>query len=90
MSHPDVALHPLRRSSLSDVVRGAIVRVVLSILVPVAWISLTLVYVAFFAPTFSFFQDFVIVVVSLLGLVGTVTAMWVSFGLRVYHGWVDE
>jgi hypothetical protein len=89
MSHPEVTLHRLPQNNLSDVVRAALVRVVLSVLVPVVWISLTLVYVAFFAPTFGFFQDFVIVVVSLLALLGTVTAMWASFGLRLYRHWVD-
>ncbi len=90
MSHSDYDLNPMRRTGLSRVVRGAIVRVVLSVLIPVVWISLTLVYVAFFAPTFSWFQDFVIVLVSLLALLGTVTAMWISFGLRVYHRWADD
>jgi hypothetical protein len=76
-------------SPFSSVVRGALLRIVLSVIVPVVWISLTLVYVAFFAPTFSWFQDFVIAVVSLLVLFGTLAAMWVSFGLRVARHWAD-
>jgi hypothetical protein len=74
---------------LSNVVHGALVRLVLSVVVPVAWVSLTLVYVAFFAPTFSVFQDIVLVVISILALVCALTVMWVSFGLRMYHDWVD-
>jgi hypothetical protein len=89
MAPPEVALHAHHRTDPFDLVRGALVRVVLSVLVPVVWVSLTLVYVAFFAGGFSFFQDFVIVVVSLLALLGTVTAMWAAFGLHLYHRWVD-
>jgi hypothetical protein len=89
MSHVEFDSHPMHRSGFSDVVRGALVRVVLSILVPVVWISLTLVYVAFFAPTFTFFQDFVLVLVSILGLLAALTVMWVSYGVGVYHRWMD-
>ena len=89
MSQSQVGLPSAHESPLSNVVRGALVRVVLSVLVPVAWISLTLVYVAFFAPRFSVFQDIVLVIISVLALVGALTVMWVSFGMRMYHDWVD-
>jgi ABC-type Na+ efflux pump permease subunit len=88
MTHPPASFGSAR-SPLSNVVHGALVRLVLSVVVPVAWVSLTLVYVAFFAPTFSVFQDIVLVVISILALVGALTVMWVSFGLRMYHDWVD-
>ncbi|MCI4372747.1 MAG: hypothetical protein L3K02_03785 [Thermoplasmata archaeon] len=89
MSHREVDGHLSFPNHASHVVRGALVRVVLSVLIPVVWISLTLVYVGFFAAPLSLFQDFVIVLVSLLALVGAITAMWVSFGLGVYHRWAD-
>ncbi|MCI4342660.1 MAG: hypothetical protein L3J92_00885 [Thermoplasmata archaeon] len=89
MSHSQNGLKSAHGSPLTDVVRGALVRVVLSVLVPVAWISLTLVYVAFFAPRFTVFQDVVLVIISVLALVGALTVMWVSFGMRMYHDWVD-
>jgi hypothetical protein len=76
-------------AGFAHVVRGALVRLVLSVLVSVAWISLTLVYVAFFAPTFSLGQDIVLVIVSVLALVGTLTVVWVAFGVGLYHAWVD-
>jgi hypothetical protein len=89
MSHPRAGVESWHRSPFAHLVRGALVRVVLSVLIPVAWISLTLVYVAFFAPTFSVFQDIVLGIVSVLALVGALTVMWVSFGLRMFHDWVD-
>jgi hypothetical protein len=90
MSHPAANWKATPPTHFSYLVRSAIRRVILTILVPAAWISLTLVYVAFFAPTFSFFQDFVIVVVSLLVLVATIAGMWVSYGMRLYRHWMDE
>jgi len=89
MSHSRVDLESAHHSPLGHVVRGALVRVVLSVLVPVAWISLTLVYVAFFAARFTVFQDIVLVIISVLALIGALTVMWVSFGLRMYHEWVE-
>jgi hypothetical protein len=74
---------------ISETVRGAVLRGLLSVLIPVVWISVTLVYVAFWAAGFSLFQDAVILIVSLLALLGVITAMWVSFGVRLYRRWTD-
>jgi hypothetical protein len=89
MTHPSVQVESPERSMVSAVVRGAIVRAVLSVLIPVVWISLTLVYLAFFAPSFTLVQDVVLVVVSLFALIGALTVMWVSFGVRTVHRWID-
>jgi hypothetical protein len=63
--------------------------VVASIAAAVAWISFTLLYVAFWAHGFSLFQSIVVIVVSLVILVGIGAAVWVSFGLRWARGAFD-
>jgi hypothetical protein len=73
----------------SRTVRGAILRVILTILIPLAWISVTLLFVAFWAGGFSVFQDLVVFVVSMLALFGVVAGMWIAFGLRTARRWVD-
>ncbi len=73
----------------SRTVRGAIVRIVLTILIPLAWLSVTLLYLAFWAQGFSVFQDVVIFVVSMLALFGAVAGMWISFGLRTARRWIE-
>jgi hypothetical protein len=59
--------------------------VVASIVAGVAWVSFTLLYVAFWAHGFSLFQSLVVIFVSLLILFGSLAAVWVSFGLRWAH-----
>jgi hypothetical protein len=89
MWHSRDRLDSAHTAGFAHVVRGALVRLVLSVLIPVAWISLTLVYVGFFAPTWTLGQDIVLVIVSILALLGALTVMWVSFGVGLYHAWVE-
>jgi hypothetical protein len=56
-------------------------RVLLSLGAVVAWVSLTLLYVAFWAHGFTLFQSVVVIVVSLLVLFAVVAGAWISFGL---------
>lgn len=56
--------------------------VAISIASAVAWLSFTLLYVAFWAHGFSLFQSIAVVIVSLIVLVGVLTVAWVSFGLH--------
>jgi hypothetical protein len=74
---------------LSRTVRGALRRLVLTVLSGFVWLGATLVFLAFFSTGFSYVQDFVVVFVSLLALVGAVIALWVSFArtqARVWDG----
>jgi len=61
-------------------------RVLVSIAASVGWLSLTLLYLAFWAQRFNLFQDIVVVVVSLIVLAGTLLGLWVSFGMRFVTG----
>lgn len=88
MSESSAAQEIRPNSPLSGPVRRAAWRVALSILIPVAWISGTLLFVAFWAAHFTLFQGVIVVMVSLLLLLGTIAAMWVIFGVRLYHRWV--
>jgi hypothetical protein len=69
--------------------RGTVSRlrwaVVASIVLGVAWMSFSLLYVAFWAHGFSLFQSIVVVLVSLIVLIGALSAVWISFGLRWAH-----
>jgi len=60
--------------------------VLVSIAASVGWLSLTLLYLAFWAQRFNLFQDIVVVVVSLIVLAGTLLGLWVSFGMRFVTG----
>ena len=63
-------------------------RLLLSIGACAAWVSLTLLYVAFWAHGFSLFQSIVVVLVSLVILFGVLVGAWVSYGLRSARRWI--
>ncbi len=73
--------HAFARGTLSRLRRA----VVASLVAAVAWISFTLLYVAFWAHGFSLFQSLVLIFVSLIVLFGTLAGVWISFGLRWAH-----
>ena len=58
-------------------------RVVVSIAAGVGWLSLTLLFLAFWAGGFTLVQDIVVVVVSLLVLGAVLLGSWISFGMRL-------
>jgi len=69
--------------------RGLKRRIIASILVPVAWLSGTLLYLAFWAHGFSLFQSVVLVVVSILVLFAVMAGIWISFGFRQARTWME-
>ncbi|HKN07325.1 MAG TPA: hypothetical protein VJ021_06995 [Thermoplasmata archaeon] len=60
-----------------------------SIAASVGWLSLTLLYLAFWTHGFSLVQSIVIVVVSLLVLAAVLLGSWISFGLGFVGRWTD-
>jgi hypothetical protein len=81
---PSMSAHP----RMSDFPSRA--RIVASILLPVAWLCFTLLYVGFWAQGFSLFQSVIVILVSIILLAGTMAALWVSWGMR-HHSWAwDE
>jgi len=58
------------------------VRIVASILGPVAWLSFTLLYVGFWAQGFTLFQSVIVILVSVIILAGLMGALWASWGMR--------
>lgn len=70
-------------------VRGAFRRIAASVVLAAAWLSATLVYLAFFAHGWNFWQETVVAIVSLLTLFAALVLLWVSFGFRLARRWVD-
>jgi hypothetical protein len=77
------------RSREFDFFRSIRLRVLTSIAASVGWISLTLLYLAFWAQGFSWIQSIVIVVVSILVLAAVLLGSWISFGLGFVGRWTD-
>lgn len=77
--------HSRRLGLIGTVRRG----ILLSIAASVSWISLVLLYVAFWAHGFTLFQSIVVVVVSLLVLGASLVGAWLSFGMRFADEWLS-
>jgi hypothetical protein len=76
-------------SPFHDTVRALWRRVVVSIVVPVAWLCFTLLYVGFWAHGFSLFQSVIVILVSILVLFAVMASVWVSFGMSQSRRWAD-
>jgi hypothetical protein len=62
-------------------------RILVSLAVIAAWVSFTLLYVAFWAGHFSLFQSIIVVIVSLVLLTATLLGAWISMGLKFLDRW---
>lgn len=56
-------------------------RIMASILVPIAWLSFTPLYVGFWAPGFTLFQSIIVIIVSALVLAGVLGAAWTTWDM---------
>ena len=80
---------PSVRSRRFDLIGSIRRRVLMSIAATAGWLSLVLLYLAFWASGFSLLQDSVLVVVSLIVLSAVLLGTWISFGVRFMSGWDD-
>jgi hypothetical protein len=65
-------------------------RILFSIVLPIGWLSFTLLYVAFWATGFTVFQSVVIILVSALILGGTMGAVWMWWGPSYAKQWAPH
>ena len=76
-------------------VRGLRVRIGATIALLFGGLSWVLLYLAFYASRFDWFQNFAVVLVSLVAIPVAVVAMWISWGISLGHRfhrhlWNDE
>ncbi len=68
-----------------EMFRGLRRRLVASVAAFTGWVSVTLLFLAFWAGRFTLLQDIVVLVVSLVMLLGVLAATWVSFGMGYFE-----
>jgi protein-S-isoprenylcysteine O-methyltransferase Ste14 len=66
--------------------QGIASRVAISILVLFGGLIVAIIYVAFFAPSFTTFQSIAVIVVVLLAIVAILGMMWATLGHKVWDG----
>ncbi|VVB93444.1 Uncharacterised protein [uncultured archaeon] len=68
---------------------GLAPRVVVSIIVFFGLLIFAIIYVAFFASSFSLFQQIAIILVALLVATAILGVMWSSWGIKYGREWKD-
>ncbi|MDD1742458.1 MAG: hypothetical protein LUQ47_03910 [Methanotrichaceae archaeon] len=68
--------------------QGLASRVAISILVLFGGLIVAIIYVAFFAPSFSTFQSIAVIVVVVLAIIAILGMMWVHWGIK--QGMVNQ
>jgi len=66
---------------------GLASRVVVSIIVFFGLLIFSIIYVAFFASTFSLFQKIAVILVAILVAIAILGAMWASWGIKYDREW---
>lgn len=69
---------------------GLASRVVISIIVFFGLMIFSIIYVAFFASTFSLFQKIAAILVAILVAIAILGAMWSSWGIKYGKEWKDK
>ncbi len=69
---------------------GLAPRVAVSIIVFFGLLIFAIIYVAFFASSFSLFQKIAVILVAILVAIAILGATWSSWGIKYGRGWKDK
>jgi len=69
---------------------GLASRVVVSIIILFGLLIFSIIYVAFFASTFSLFQKIAVILVAILVAIAILGAMWSSWGIKYSKEWKEK
>ncbi|CAG0952169.1 MAG: hypothetical protein OIN86_17625 [Candidatus Methanoperedens sp.] len=70
-----------------EIPSGLTSRVVVSIIVFFGLLIFAIIYVAFFASSFSLFQQIAIILIALLVAIAILAVMWTSWGIKYGKEW---
>ena len=73
-----------------DTPPGIATRVIVSIIVLFGFLIFSIMYVAFFAASYSLFQKVAVVLVAILAATAILGAMWVSWGIKYGEEWKEK
>lgn len=69
---------------------GLAPRVAVSVIVFFGGLIFAIIYVAFFASSFSLFQKIAVILVTLLVVITILGVMWASWGIKFGREWKEE
>ncbi len=77
----------MNRNENQETPPGMASRVAVSIIVFFGLLIFSIIYVAFFASTFSLFQKIAVILVAILVAIAILGAMWASWGIKYDREW---
>jgi len=80
----------MNQNENQDMPPGLGSRVVISIIVLFGLMIFAIIYVAFFAISFSLFQKIAVILVAILVATGILGAMWASWGIKYGKEWSEK
>ncbi len=80
----------LKREETCETPPGLAPRVAVSILVFFGLLIFSLIYTAFYASSFRFYQKVAIIAVALLVAIAILGAMWASWGIKYGRDWKQK
>lgn len=69
---------------------GLVLRVAISIIIFFGGLIFAIIYVAFYASSFSLFQKIAVVLVTLLVVIAILGVMWASWGMKFSKEWKER
>ncbi len=87
MSTASVSKESTPGSGWEDAPKGLRWRMTVSLIVPIAWLCVTLLYVGFWASGFTLFQSIILILVSALVMGGVMGSIWMAWGPKYRHAW---
>jgi hypothetical protein len=69
---------------------GLALRVSVSIVVLFGGLIFAIIYVAFFASSFSLFQKIAVILVAFLAVIAILGVMWASWGIKFSKEWMEK
>ena len=80
----------MNQNENQDIPPGLGMRVVVSIIVFFGLLIFAIIYVAFYASSFSTFQKIAVIVVAILAATAILGAMWASWGIKYGREWEEK
>jgi hypothetical protein len=74
----------MNQNENQDIPPGLGMRVVVSIIVFFGLLIFAIIYVAFYAMSFSLFQKIAVIIVAILAASAILGAMWASWGIKTF------
>lgn len=80
----------MNQNENQEIPPGLAPRVVVSIIILFSLLIFSIIYVAFFAASYSLFQKIAVILVAVLAATAVLGVMWASWGIKYGKDWKEK